>query len=94
MGGTLKFQCPHSVGHRQRNTANYWCEELVPSFNTAIFFNTRPSGRMGPDHQVVPVKVSPETGYFRFGLTGWYMDANDIMPEYHKEELNKMRSRG
>jgi Rps23 Pro-64 3,4-dihydroxylase Tpa1-like proline 4-hydroxylase len=97
LGGTLQFACPPSIGYQpRRDDPDYWCEELVPTFNTAIFFNTRsPNGLLpGPDHQVLPVNVGPESGYLRFGLTGWYMDVNDIMPEHHKAELEKMRSRG
>jgi 2OG-Fe(II) oxygenase superfamily len=94
MGGTLQFACPH-FDKRNFNDPNYWCEELVPSFNTALLFNTRlPSRRMGPYHRVLPVKVGPASGFFRFGLTGWYMDAKDIMSDNHKAELVKMRSRG
>ncbi|CAB9510240.1 expressed unknown protein [Seminavis robusta] len=96
MGGTLRFQCPHTTRSRYHHPSspNYWCESLVPKFNTALLFNTRlPGGVMGPNHEVLPVHVPPSSGYFRFGLTGWYMDAQDVMDETAKAELNKMRSR-
>jgi Rps23 Pro-64 3,4-dihydroxylase Tpa1-like proline 4-hydroxylase len=87
-GGTLRFQC--------EAPAPGWCEALKPTFNTAIFFQTRGShgGVVGPMHEVLPVAYRAELeGFRRFGVTGWYMDRKDEMSDSIKAERDKMRGK-
>jgi len=98
-GGALQFQC--ETEDPRVNPRNIpWCEKLYPRFNSAVFIQTRvvdaASGYKvpGPMHQVLPVKYPAELeGFFRFGLTGWYTDVEDVMSENSKRERDKMRAR-
>jgi Rps23 Pro-64 3,4-dihydroxylase Tpa1-like proline 4-hydroxylase len=98
-GGTLRFECPFTdVKYQQPpsadNNANKWCETLAPSFNTAIVFQSMTLNGAGPMHEVLPVKSRAEVeGFRRFGITGWYMDVTDDMPESVKAERDKMRAK-
>jgi len=84
-GGGLRFQCQ----------TQGWCEELKPSFNTAILFQTRDGhGGSGPMHEVLPVSYHADIeGFRRFGVTGWYMDRKDIMPDDVRAERDQMRAK-
>jgi Rps23 Pro-64 3,4-dihydroxylase Tpa1-like proline 4-hydroxylase len=68
---------------------------IKPTFNTAIFFETRSrDGGMGPLHEVLPVAYRAELeGFRRFGLTGWYMDRKDVMSDNVRAERDKMRAK-
>mmetsp|Transcript_13579 Transcript_13579/g.18957 ORF Transcript_13579/g.18957 Transcript_13579/m.18957 type:complete len:109 (+) Transcript_13579:1016-1342(+) len=84
-GGFLRFECP--VGKMVGN--DRWCENIRPSFNTALFFRTRPRG---PVHEVMPVSSrAAQEGYRRFAVTGWYMDPSDTWSSDEKAELDKMK---
>jgi Rps23 Pro-64 3,4-dihydroxylase Tpa1-like proline 4-hydroxylase len=97
LGGTLRFQYETAntqVQNPHPHPGN-WCEVLTPTFNTAIFFQTRGShGGIGPMHEALPVAYRAELeGFRRFGVTGWYMDRKDNMSESTKAERDKMRAK-
>ena len=94
-GGGLQFQCPHDpLATEQTAGVTEWCEAVFPTFNSAVIFQTRFPGDHGPVHQVLPVtaKAGAE-GFYRFGLTGWYMDASDELDEDAKMQREMMRAR-
>eukprot|EP00547_Thalassionema_nitzschioides_P010314 CAMPEP_0194231218 /NCGR_PEP_ID=MMETSP0156-20130528/44813_1 /TAXON_ID=33649 /ORGANISM="Thalassionema nitzschioides, Strain L26-B" /LENGTH=266 /DNA_ID=CAMNT_0038963831 /DNA_START=290 /DNA_END=1091 /DNA_ORIENTATION=- len=97
-GGGLRFQC-ETDNARQ---AVSWCKSFAPTFNTAIFIQTRVvvpdhSRRVvgpGPFHEVLAVeRAAEDEGFFRFGFTGWYTDEGDKMNELERRERDKMRAR-
>jgi Rps23 Pro-64 3,4-dihydroxylase Tpa1-like proline 4-hydroxylase len=103
-GGHTRYECPyHPSEHRTRQVqrqeaqkmskpyAYNWCESNAPAFNTALLFRTRPVGAL---HEVMPVSYkAEERGFYRFGLTGWYIAEDDTMDEHAKAERDKMRAR-
>jgi Rps23 Pro-64 3,4-dihydroxylase Tpa1-like proline 4-hydroxylase len=101
-GGTLRFECPRNhVKFRQQNGMRrpyQWCESLSPSFNSLLLFRTYSSDgkkiTTGPLHEVLPVKWKAAVeGFHRFGVTGWYMDMTDDMPDRFRTERDKMRAK-
>ena len=95
-GGGLQFECPLSAATVRTSFATIeWCETVYPTFNSAVIFQTRvPGGDTGPMHQVLPVNAKAESeGFYRFGLTGWYMDASDEMDEEAERQRDMMRAR-
>jgi Rps23 Pro-64 3,4-dihydroxylase Tpa1-like proline 4-hydroxylase len=100
-GGTLRFECPFTHAKYQQPLpagknvpTRQWCETLTPSFNTAIVFQSMTLTGAGPMHEVLPVKSRAEIeGFRRFGITGWYMDVTDVMPESIRAERDKMRAK-
>lgn len=95
-GGVLRFECPYNISDLPASTRYppgeiQWCEELSPSFNSAVFFRTRPKG---PRHKVTPVEWSAASlGFRRYGITGWFTETDDNMTEKEKKERDKMRAR-
>jgi Rps23 Pro-64 3,4-dihydroxylase Tpa1-like proline 4-hydroxylase len=98
-GGGLQFECPLqddplSAATERSFATTKWCETVYPTFNSAVIFQTRLPGDTGPMHQVLPVNAKAESGgFYRFGLTGWYMDASDEMDEEAKKQRDMMRAR-
>lgn len=94
-GGGLRFECPYDpqlAGSTRFPTD--WCETIYPTFNSAVIFPSRLNGEAGPIHQVLPVTPKAEAeGFYRFGLTGWYMDATDVMDEHTRKQRDLMRAR-
>jgi Rps23 Pro-64 3,4-dihydroxylase Tpa1-like proline 4-hydroxylase len=95
-GGGLQFECPHDpqTAATSERFPVQWCENVYPTFNSAVIFPSRLNGEAGPIHQVLPVTAKAEAeGFYRFGLTGWYMDATDVMDEFSKQQRDMMRAR-
>mmetsp|Transcript_889 Transcript_889/g.1847 ORF Transcript_889/g.1847 Transcript_889/m.1847 type:complete len:405 (+) Transcript_889:141-1355(+) len=93
LGGVLRFECPFdrsdlpSPAHRHPPGPIRWCETVAPSFNSAVFFRTRPQG---PRHEVTPVTwEAREKSFGRYGITGWYMEVGDRMSDWEAAELAK-----
>jgi Rps23 Pro-64 3,4-dihydroxylase Tpa1-like proline 4-hydroxylase len=98
-GGQTRYESPYEVREaRQRQIAQQvrsykyeWAESIFPAFNTALLFRTRP---VGPQHDVFPVSYEAEAaGFYRFGLTGWYLGRDDVMDDMARAERDKMRGR-
>lgn len=93
-GGGLRFECPKAPLHLPPTRDDEWCHVLYPSFNSAILFQTRVPSGSGPFHEVLPVNwKAQEQGFYRFGLTGWYMDVADELSDVDRVERDKMRAR-
>merc|ERR1712166_286511 len=65
------------------------CTDFVPRFNRLLLFRTR-GGPVIP-HQVTQVTLKTSETKKRFGLTGWYMDSNDLKDKTFMAEFKKMQ---
>lgn len=78
-GGVLSFECP---GKKK-------CLQLAPTFNTLVLFHVR---SCNIPHQVSRVSMlAEESGFFRFGFTGWYLNDEEMLGNNDIVELQKMR---
>lgn len=93
-GGGLRFECPKEPQILPPTRDEDWCKVLYPAFNSAILFQTRVPSGSGPFHEVLPVHwKAQDQGFYRFGLTGWYMDVADELSDEDRIERDKMRAR-